>query len=810
MRSWLPPVLVALALPLAGFTRPADPWPTFRGGPGNAGLAATRVRPLADRPSQRPVATFATRGLIWGTPVIGADGTVYVGSADKSCYALAPDGRGGYTQRWSYPIFDRPDAVIDSACALTPDGLVVIPGGDGYLHALTQGSGFPRWTFRAAAPEAVHQKGQVVGSFEGNVQVGPDGTLYAGCDDGAMYALAPDGRVRWRRPTGMMVWSTPAIDPAGRWLAFGSLDGHVYLLDPVDGRVLDRFAAGGEVTSSPAADPDGRLYVGTSGGRVLALDVVAGRRLREAWAFDAGAEVYASPARWGDVVIAGAMDGRVHGLGRDGTPRWTYRARGRVAASAVVSQDGVAFLGSSDGTLYALDAARGSRIWSFRATPSRLRANLDASPALAPDGVVHVGSYDGRVYGVPYEWPLAHRDDPRVAVGGHEDLPDWGPPAQAATLRVQDANGAYHAAPPAPLGLGETLRLRLVAPGDDAARTRFALNPGGLTVSLEPGGEVVATPSSDGRFLDVAPRGLFTPETAYRLRVRGSYRTKQAAWPLDRLNPFAEARPFQAELAFTTAPAGPSAPPGPLAWAASRLYLHQPAALDTYTPAALDGQAAILVAPAGVRPDGTVALLGLSALPGPRGPRPLAEPSKVFTLEGRVAHGWLKARGRFRLAAMGGDVPFESFVAAAPLRPDGTLGDGEFTARAPLWGIRGSGATYSFPLALLNEVADHGLRLIALGAFTGGAPAPVEPPLAVSGARRTATGVALTLSAPPAGEHLLAALAIDAAGRPAGHAATRVAAGHRGEVALSWATGLPGADAEVYLVWDGLPLGRVP
>jgi len=95
-------------------SRTRDPWPTFRGTRQNAGVATTPLRPLlagASAASSRPLARFATNGLIWGTPVIGHDGTVYVGSADKRVYALGP----GYVPRWDYPIFDRPDALIDSA-----------------------------------------------------------------------------------------------------------------------------------------------------------------------------------------------------------------------------------------------------------------------------------------------------------------------------------------------------------------------------------------------------------------------------------------------------------------------------------------------------------------------------------------------------------------------------------------------------------------------------------------------------------------------------------------------------------------------
>ena len=54
--------------------------------------------------------------------------------------------------------------------------------------------------------------------------------------------------------------------------------------------------------------------------------------------------------------------------------------------------NGVVYVGSDDGNVYALNAATGARLWSYTTG-----AYVESSPAVA-NGVVYVGSDDGNVY----------------------------------------------------------------------------------------------------------------------------------------------------------------------------------------------------------------------------------------------------------------------------------------------------------------------------------------------------------------------------------------------------------------------------
>jgi hypothetical protein len=71
---------------------------------------------------------------------------------------------------------------------------------------------------------------------------------------------------------------------------------------------------------------------------------------------------------------------------------WNYTTGNSVAYSSPAVVNGVVYVGSEDDYVYALDAATGAYIWSYK-TGNK----VDSSPALA-NGVVYVGSEDDNVY----------------------------------------------------------------------------------------------------------------------------------------------------------------------------------------------------------------------------------------------------------------------------------------------------------------------------------------------------------------------------------------------------------------------------
>ena len=167
----------------------SSPWPLFRRDRRNTGRYASP----AEFPGGQPWA-FPTGKGIFSTPVIDQDETIYFGSADHNFYALNADG----TLKWQFATGE----IIDSAAALAcfdPEQTtrsLVFASGDGGLYRLDLHGDSYRlaWKFEAEArPEVSFNRW-----FEGNVAVGPDGTLYAGNTNFTYYAITPAGELKWR------------------------------------------------------------------------------------------------------------------------------------------------------------------------------------------------------------------------------------------------------------------------------------------------------------------------------------------------------------------------------------------------------------------------------------------------------------------------------------------------------------------------------------------------------------------------------------------------------------------------------------
>src|SRR5262249_20064949 len=143
-----------------------SPWPKFRHDARQTGRSSIHPRGGGRRWS------YPTGKGIFSSPIVAADGTIYVGSADRTFYALNPDG----SLRWSPPAAE----IIASAALLDDRGRVYFGSGDGMVYALDAKTGAQSWTFLADPPSGGLA---LLRWFEGNVGLLPDGTLLAPNDN---------------------------------------------------------------------------------------------------------------------------------------------------------------------------------------------------------------------------------------------------------------------------------------------------------------------------------------------------------------------------------------------------------------------------------------------------------------------------------------------------------------------------------------------------------------------------------------------------------------------------------------------------
>jgi eukaryotic-like serine/threonine-protein kinase len=342
---------------------------------------------------------FETKGPIRSSPAVSGD-SVYFMSEDGNFYAL--EAAGGRL-KWQYKTagehrFTAPG--IHGAAPSTemmPDpydtflsspavagGLVYFGSGDSNVYALDAASGSLRWKV---------QTGNVVHS---SPAVWHD-TVYVGSWDSYLYALnAETGAVKWKFKTGddeqnhnqVGIASSPAV--ADGAVFFGCRDGHLYAVDAVTGKERwNHDNKMGWIIASPAV-LDGVVYFPTSDGtKFKALEAKTGKLLYELMNKTIA---FSSPAVAAGVVYFGTFDGWVHGVdAKSGQVKYQFQtdaskknlhlyadAQGRINEGALYPDF------SLDGMVIGLE-----KMYSLGAIVS--------SPSVA-DGVLFVGSTDGYLY----------------------------------------------------------------------------------------------------------------------------------------------------------------------------------------------------------------------------------------------------------------------------------------------------------------------------------------------------------------------------------------------------------------------------
>jgi outer membrane protein assembly factor BamB len=150
------------------------------------------------------------------------------------------------------------------------------------------------------------------------------------------------------------------------------------------------FTAPGGTVSGPVIY-DGRVYFGTRGNRLYALNAVTGallwERLTAGW-------VDSSPAVYGAAVYAACRGGRLYAVDRlTGAPLWIADL-GAPSASSPLVRGGRVYVGTGapENKLKVYDAATGAPLGSYQAAQP-----VDAAPAAAGAGV-YFGANDGKIY----------------------------------------------------------------------------------------------------------------------------------------------------------------------------------------------------------------------------------------------------------------------------------------------------------------------------------------------------------------------------------------------------------------------------
>ncbi|MBL9213001.1 MAG: PQQ-binding-like beta-propeller repeat protein [Opitutaceae bacterium] len=149
--------------------------------------------------------------FIFGSPAIADDGTIYFGvvAPTRRFIALKPDG----TLKWDYVAGDT----VSSSPVIGADGSIFFGCADRKVYALTP-AGELRWTYETGGE--IRNTSPILAS---------DGTVYIGSQDGTLYALTSDGKLRRTYATANAVLATPLLHNGRLYLP--SEDGRLYALE---------------------------------------------------------------------------------------------------------------------------------------------------------------------------------------------------------------------------------------------------------------------------------------------------------------------------------------------------------------------------------------------------------------------------------------------------------------------------------------------------------------------------------------------------------------------------------------------------
>ncbi|MGY4967471.1 beta-alanine-activating enzyme beta-propeller domain-containing protein [Streptomyces sp. 900105245] len=119
--------------------------------------------------------------------------------------------------------------------------------------------------------------------------------------------------------------------------------------------------------------------------------------LRQKWRQGLRGLVTSSAAVAADSVFIGSHDGSLYALNvHTGVAKWQYRTNGSIESSPAI-MDSKVFFTSSDGALYALDAATGRLLWS-KSDRYSVSSPLISQGATQADSRLYVGSASGEVH----------------------------------------------------------------------------------------------------------------------------------------------------------------------------------------------------------------------------------------------------------------------------------------------------------------------------------------------------------------------------------------------------------------------------
>ena len=268
-------------------------------------------------------------------------------------------------EAWRFPAKAATSTPFFATPTLTPDGQLIVGSFDHKLYSLNPKTGAQNWVFTDAKDRWI-----------GGALVTSD-TIYAPNADYNLYALTFSGTAKWATPfsADQAIWGSPVTD--GTRVYIGTLGRRVYAVDALTGKQSWMQTLDGAILGSPVLGLDKNLYVATYGGTLVSINTADGSIIKQdkvsSW-------VWSGPAADGQNVYVGDANGTLYSFPMTATGQpWTQQLTGAIIGSPLVSGNTI-IVGTEAGNVYFMDNT-GKNVRPV-AIPGKIYANPAAAGTL--------------------------------------------------------------------------------------------------------------------------------------------------------------------------------------------------------------------------------------------------------------------------------------------------------------------------------------------------------------------------------------------------------------------------------------------
>ena len=302
--------------------------------------------------------------LMYSSPVIDKNGTIYIGSVDYHLYVVNPDG----TLKWRYKTGES----ILSSPAIAEDETIYIGSTDEKLYAF-----YPNDSLKWKTS---------VGGWCSSPVIDDNGTIYVGSTDDNIYAIYPNSTVKWKYKTGHQIYSSPVLDDRGT-VYCGSHDNYMYAIYTSNGTLKWRYGTGTDCGGAGATvGDDGIIYFGDLSGYLHAVNPDGTRK----WRKDLLDNIYTSPSitEEGNIIV-GTYLGYLYNFNPNGTQNWRFEAEKYewIPSSPVIDKYGVIYFGACNGWFYAINS-NGTLKWKYKTLD-----DIFPSAAIDENGTIYIAAH---------------------------------------------------------------------------------------------------------------------------------------------------------------------------------------------------------------------------------------------------------------------------------------------------------------------------------------------------------------------------------------------------------------------------------